>query len=210
MKNEFSPKLPERREEFDKFPASPFAPGLVEKMLMALIAANDVPAEIYGENARGALHAMRLNLAMKAIFGAPMDPEPINDLPTLVAGAQRNVWNESERQLDIHERREDHEGPVKSVRGPTPFSEIVGLAGSTSSEGGDERALYNRLLGKYKKAEVFEYLSFITNHAEHPEEKAMMADLEKLGEILARWNVMLSLDPESLGMHSLSHGWSEQ
>ena len=194
------PKRPDRREEFKHIPASPFAPHFIEKLLLGIIAANPRPMADYGVKKAGALQAVRLQRAMHALFGVPERPQQVNDIPALIRGAQDNLWDESCRQNEI------------KMEGKTPkqtsisLSQTLGSAGNTQT-GSSGHTEYARLLERSKEPEVFEYLYWVTNLAEHAEETAIFADLEVIAKILERWHVDFQMDPDKLGLHSLSQFW---
>jgi len=194
------PARPERPEEFEHIPASPFAPHFIEKVLLAIIVANPRPAEEYKVKKAETLPAVRLQRAMKALFGLPVRRQPVNDLPELVRSAQRNLWDESTRQHEI--KMEGKALTQTSIN----LSDMICAAGNTQTESLG-RAEYARLLERSKEPEVFDYLHWVTNVVEHAEEKAIFADLQSVAEIFKRWNIDTELDPDKLGLHSLSQLW---
>lgn len=192
------PELPKRPAKYDDLPPSPYAPLFIEKLLLAIIARHDVPAETFGVKSEGQLSAIRLQRAMQALFGIPIGPVAEYDLPALVAAAKDHLWLDSCREF------EKRVLGWKLGRAEVPFSKAVGLEGQTQTDS-PERNRYVRLERKYRQRPYAEYLYWLVNVREHEEEEAMEADLKTVAEILARWMIPTDIDPEKLGMLSRTH-----
>jgi hypothetical protein len=95
---------------------------------------------------------------------------------------------------------------VQPSQATTPFSELADAEGETHTDA-QGRADYARLQRKAKEPQYLDYWYQVTNELEHPEETEMQKDLRAVAAILARWGVNLELDPDRLGLHSLSHSW---
>ena len=200
MEKPHFPRLPERPERFSHLSPSPYAPLFIEKLLLALIEANDGPHKHFRVKESTHLPGVRLRRAMCALFGVAAKTEPINDVPALVESSQRKMWKASEWQHEVRMLG------LKSTETTTHFSEIIDAEGQTHSDAPDRKD-YARLIKKAAKKRYLDYLYQVTNEREHGEETEIYEDLRAIAAIFARWGVSLELDPDRLGLHSLSHSW---
>ena len=194
------PRLPERPEKFRHLPPSPYAPLFIEKLILAIIEANEASHKQFGVKSSTHLPGLRLQRAIHALFAVKRRTVPINDVPQLVAIAQSKLREASEWQ---HQVRMEGLQPSQAT---TPFSELADAEGETHTDA-QGRADYARLQRKAKEPQYLDYWYQVTNELEHPEENEMQKDLRAIAAILARWGVNLELDPDRLGLHSLSHSW---
>lgn len=192
-----SPKLPERRADFNHLTPCPFAPLFIEKLLLAIIEATPLFAKPFGVSSEADLAEIRLEKAMIALFGTAHKSGDRRDIQTLARAVEDNLWDESGRQLEIMAGKDSRKMSV-------PFSKILGLEAQTQTYNG-RRSEYVRLRRKYDQKRIFDYLHELADVACHEEEKAMEADLQTIAEILHRWNVHVDLDPVKIGLLSRTH-----
>ena len=194
------PRLPNRPALYGNLPPSPFAPLFIQKLMLAIIEANPCAPDEFGAKDPTHIPSLRLGRAIHALFGVKPEKTSAKDLLALIKFTQTNLAVASERQFEIKmEGKEPREAT-------TSFSAIVDAQGNTATQSAG-RNDYVRLMRKSESDAFSDYLYVVTQETEHAEEKAMQADLLQIAAVLARWGVELTLDPDKLGMHSLSPFW---
>ena len=78
MEETVSPKRPNRPKKYEKIPPSPYAPLFIEKLLLAIIEKNEVPANIYDVSETVHLPSIRFE-PLKIQCGRLLCPSRLNE-----------------------------------------------------------------------------------------------------------------------------------
>ena len=202
-------QMPPRPEEFADWPASPYCPHFIEKLLLAIIDAHPLQTVKKGDAARERARQIRLSAALKALFGHDRDKaihREAYDLPDLIRIARERLWFQRYREY-----QEDLVNPDAELTDVDAMQAVMRALAGKSKWDADLQTEYVRLMGKYVDKSFQEYALIVLDPDldEHPEETQILEDLNQAAEILARWGVRVDIDPERLGLISLTNARSK-
>jgi len=208
MESEKPPsRLPKRPEDYDGLPQSPYWPTFVEKLLLAVI--DGSASDPRYRAAKTPEHARQLRLAdaLKALFDEDRSAgaSEASDLPRLIEIAHLRLQQEGVRSF-AKEHLEFSAAELDALGPAATYGDFVDDVRATG-EGGETATNRDRvrLSKKFKSEEFQDYAFHILTFREHEEERDMLNDLARVGEILSRWNIVLKVEPLALGMASSAY-----
>ena len=198
MTNRPAGEMPERPHRYHDEPSQPYWPTFIEKLLLTIIDAYPATTQNGGERAADKDRQRRLDAVMKELLGVSgrRGNKRVYQLPALIAATSEPAMTESMRafESDILNIPKGDQTPRISRR--TSIDRAAELAI------GPNRSAKKQNL-KRSERWARPYLQQLAVFGSHGEEDDMAHDLQLIRTILARWNVVMTIDFEALGMASL-------